>query len=70
MGASHSSNLHAVPVILAASLQDSIHASTKRGRAPAQLDDTRSLLHWNEYERICDGVNRERDSILHSHFTH
>src|SRR5215472_9225225 len=28
------------------------------------------VLYWNEYERICDRVDRERDSILHSDFTH
>jgi hypothetical protein len=28
------------------------------------------LLCWNEYERICDRVDRKRDSILYSDFTH
>ena len=28
------------------------------------------LLYWNEYERICDRVDRESDSILDSDFTH
>ena len=27
-------------------------------------------LGWNEYERICDRVDRESDSILHSDFAH
>ena len=28
------------------------------------------VLHWNKHERICDRVNGESDSILHSNFLH